>query len=394
MNKFCVFTHEIVLGCYEIELLINDQVLRYNASYIGVNPLTSLVDSCFRLDFAADEYEETDAFEWELEPNVVCFDLHLDASSILQFDIVEYDDWNPANRQLLNEWHEAVPFAMFRSAVVAEGFRVLNAFGLAGFRASWAGQTEFPLAPLLRLTGKVSIATPVDSDSYTSSIAEEVACLSAYIGKNEITEESHLGLCNIYYHAWQLQCCGEPFRVGDRVDWTCEVPSKPTNVSDIIVDFTEEHHGSETHSISGVVDKIMMERRVESPKKEQELSKHEQEMQDSAKNEKNIEGSSKSEKDVVDSSKSEKNIEDSAKNEKNIEYSAKNEKDMEDDSYYISHDEIPYADGWKECYCYPSDDKTTTRILLGYIVTLRDVVIKPLPAESNDSDNDNDNDTE
>ena len=353
MNKFCVFTHEIVFGSHEIELLINDQVLRYGVGYTGVNPLVSLVDACFCLVFGGGE--DTAAFEWELEPNILCFDLRLDASGLLHFDIVEYDDWDRANKRVLNEWHEAVPFDMFRRAVVAEGFRVLHAFGLAGFRASWMGEAEFPLAPLLRLTGGVALVSPTDSDSYVSSIGDEIACLSAYVGKNELTEESHIGMCNIYHHAWQS--CGEPFGVGEKVCWTCVVPPRPTNVSDMIVDFTEEHHGRETHSISGVVDKIMMERRVEFSTKEKGME--------------------------YDSTK-EKGVKYYSTEERGAEYISTEEKNEEDDAYYISHDEIQYANGWESTY--PGDAETSPRTLLGYIVTLRDVTIKPLSDQNNDTE--------
>lgn len=124
----------------------------------------------------------------------------------------------------------------------------------------------------------------------------------------------------------------------------------------MIVDFTEEHHGRETHSISGVVDKIMMERRVEFSTKE---------------------------KGVKCYSTKEKGMEYDSTKEKGAEYDSK-EKNVEDDTYYISHDEIQYANGWESTY--PGDAETSPRTLLGYIVTLRDVIIKPLSDQNNDTE--------
>lgn len=70
--------------------------------------------------------------------------------------------------------------------------------------------------------------------------------------------ELKLAKCTIYYDSWQMQCCGEPFSVGDKIEWTCAIPDE-RNAHGIKLDFHEEHHGDETHSISGTVKRIMAE---------------------------------------------------------------------------------------------------------------------------------------
>lgn len=66
-----------------------------------------------------------------------------------------------------------------------------------------------------------------------------------------------LNSCNILYSAWQIQCCGKPFKLGDRVRWSGVRP----NITDVIcghkIDFNEEHHGRETLTIEGTITEIL-----------------------------------------------------------------------------------------------------------------------------------------
>ncbi len=53
----------------------------------------------------------------------------------------------------------------------------------------------------------------------------------------------------ICYASWQLECCGEPFKVGDVVTWDC-IPSK----SDIVrCDYDYEAHAESECVITGEV---------------------------------------------------------------------------------------------------------------------------------------------
>lgn len=59
---------------------------------------------------------------------------------------------------------------------------------------------------------------------------------------------------------WQLECCGEPFSIGDRVSWTVVVPDAGY-LSDVLgeeaddIGYAEEHHSDSTdlQTITGVV---------------------------------------------------------------------------------------------------------------------------------------------
>lgn len=319
MSQFKVHVQHISYGWCGIELFINGKQVKCNAGYIGPNPMASLIDTCLDFFIARKGSCEEDCIEestttWDKEIGTVCLELKLSKNDMVFMDIQELDD----EENVLEEWHEVVPFEDFKNAIVSEGFRVLNAVGLYGYYAAWSDRAEFPLAALLRLAGNFQLEWNGD-DCYTD-LSKEIECLSSFIEKLEIKEETHYEECKLYYESWQLQCCGDPFAVGDKVDWTCAMPTEYKNAHGIILDFEEEHHGFATHSISGTVAQIIAER-SEYPKGELVVYYHKA---------------------------------------KTIQ------------------EKIVKANGYENDF---DSDEDTDRTLWGYIVTLKDAVVKPLPGK-------------
>ncbi len=315
MNQFKIHIRYISEGWCGIELHLNDQIVGCEASYLGPNPLDTLVDACqsfyMSLYDEGEEFGKLERFVWKKEPGSLRFEVQQNRNGMLSFEIKEYGE----GKVVLKEWHGMVPFKDFLEAIVSEGFRVLNAFGLYGYRAAWMGHTDFPLSQLLLLTGKMNIRW--NGNCCCTDLSKEVECLSSYVEERKIEREVHYGECTLYYESWQIQCCGEPFAVGEKVTWTCIIPSEFKNAHGIIVDFEEEHHGFATHSITGIVDKIIAER-SEFPKGKRIVHYHE----------------------------------------------AKTIKE-----------EILEANGYESEL---KDDEATERTFWGYIVTLRDAMVKPL----------------
>lgn len=56
----------------------------------------------------------------------------------------------------------------------------------------------------------------------------------------------------IYYEAWQMDCCGTPFSVGDDVEWSC---IKPMQDDSLIgqYEFIYEAHGDANYIVCGKV---------------------------------------------------------------------------------------------------------------------------------------------
>lgn len=63
----------------------------------------------------------------------------------------------------------------------------------------------------------------------------------------------------VFYDDWQMQCCGDPFTIGDRVEWLVCLPTGlKTSVDVGRIDYCYEAHGSETtmFRLNGYVVKI------------------------------------------------------------------------------------------------------------------------------------------
>jgi len=297
-------------GWCKAVMIINDKEISFNASYIGDNPLASFIDACASLKDKWDEYH----IVWEDEPGTLKIDLKLDNKDMLHFDITASDMWDE-NESVEKEWHEVIPFNAFETAIISEGYRVLNAFGLYGYRLAWLNDEDFPLTNLLHISGECEELWRERSS--TSDISKEIKAIQKHISNMRITNETKMDDCTIYYDSWQIQCCGDPFSVGEMIEWTCIAPSLSKNAHGIIIDFDEEHHGSATHTITGTVSKIIVER-SEFPK---------------------------------------------GKREANYEKAE------------TKYEEIQHADGWESEI---KDDDTTERTFWGYIVELKDVIVKPL----------------
>lgn len=276
-----------------------------------------MIEIC--LDFLTspkEGYEDNSYIEkaettWQEEPGDITLELKLSKNNSVLMDIKKRDD----DKNVLEEWHEIVSFEDFKDAIVSEGFRVLNAFGLFGYYAAWMDRVDFPLAALLRLTGKLELNW--NGDYCSTDLSKEIECLSSYINNIPIKEETHFDECRIYYESWQIQCCGDPFAINDKVDWTCAMPKEYKNAHGIIIDFEEDHHGFATHSISGTVTQIIAER-SEFPKGKRVVCYPQAE---------------------------------------------------------IIQEEVYKANGYEKEI---SSDEETDRTFWGYIVTLKDAVVKPL----------------
>lgn len=319
-NGFHFRVQNLSYGWCRVKMLINDKEINFNAEYMGPNPLASFIEVCS--EFMVSEYDHDLHTTWYDRFVKLDIKLHLDEQNLLHLDMTEkHED----EEEIYNDWHETVPFNAFVSSIVSEAFRVLNAFGLYGYYCSWSDHVDFPLACLLRITDMIKTHKRDDCDSYFTDISKELDCIHEHLSKQEITEETMMNNCVIYYESWQFQCCGNPFSVGDKVEWTCILPQDYKNAHGILLDFEEEHHGFATHSIVGTVTKIIVER-SEFPKGKKEVWYHKAQ---------------------------------------------------------TIQEEISRADGWE---CDKKDDETTERTVWGYIVELKDVVVKPFAKSDNNAD--------
>lgn len=74
-----------------------------------------------------------------------------------------------------------------------------------------------------------------------------------------LVTEKTLEECYVYYSSWQIQCCGEPFKVGDHVVWGARKAGRGCVTNGHKVSFIEEHHDILSLSIEGTVVSIEAE---------------------------------------------------------------------------------------------------------------------------------------
>ena len=186
MSQFKVHVQHITYGWCGIEISINGKRIICEAGYLGSNPIASLISACLELSVTEievgenEEYISKSRIVWEEEPGTMSLDLKLSRSNQVSIDIQERDD----DENILEEWHEGVPFDDFKQAIVSEGFRVLNTFGLYGYYVAWLDRQEFPLSQLLRLTDKLKLTW--NGDNCSTDLAKEMECLSAFAEQLEI----------------------------------------------------------------------------------------------------------------------------------------------------------------------------------------------------------------
>ena len=66
--------------------------------------------------------------------------------------------------------------------------------------------------------------------------------------------------CVVAVSDWQMQCCGEPFKIGGTVEWLLHRYGKPSEIYDGLVDYYYDHHTDkwrELYKAVGVVGRIM-----------------------------------------------------------------------------------------------------------------------------------------
>ena len=175
---FRFFVKEIAVGWCDVEMIINDKVINFDASYVGPNPLDSLIEACADLSgpYSDGEFYVT----WLKEPGSLHIALKLEDNKLLDLDIKLCSE--ESGNDVIQEWHETIPYDIFESAVVSEGFRILKMYGLCGYHSSWSKNIDFPLSALLRLTKKVALSQK--GDSFYSDINTELECLSHYLPIN------------------------------------------------------------------------------------------------------------------------------------------------------------------------------------------------------------------
>ena len=183
-NCFWIELKEACYGWQYISLHFGSTEIPFYASYMGLEPLTTLIDSVLELETDDDDYYE---IRWSDEPGRLIITLEK-FDSKLKIHIVETDadPFDSADGTIEKEWRFVMDYSAYREAIINYGLQQLKRYGLRGYNANWSdGWDRFPMNGLLILLGTKS-RWIMDDDSYYSNIFEELKLLEQQLRDIEI----------------------------------------------------------------------------------------------------------------------------------------------------------------------------------------------------------------
>lgn len=249
---------EIAYGWCRVQMLINDKEIEFDASCLGPNPLDTFIKACLKFLIAIENDEVGLDGKYNISWLTEPGELKIDLN-LDNVHLLHLDILEVEEETTYNEWHEIIPYQDFVSEVIREGYRVINTLGLYGYQCSWSDNLEFPLSSLLRISTTIKPQQLGDCESYITDVFREIECISQHLSNKGIIHEKRFDYSKIYIEGWQIVDDNASFSIGQEIDWTCKLPEYYKYAHGIIMDFEADSHGFATHSIKGSISKIMEE---------------------------------------------------------------------------------------------------------------------------------------
>ena len=147
----------ISFGCEDLKLIFGDTVIPFYASYMGAEPISTLIDSLIALEVEIIE----NSFQryhviWVDEPGYLDLKMTKDKDSDILNMEIEYNNEGEGIYHKEESWKFQLSYKSYREAVISESLRLLNLYGLGGFNQNWCdGYDTFPINSLLILLGNI-----------------------------------------------------------------------------------------------------------------------------------------------------------------------------------------------------------------------------------------------
>lgn len=176
VKDFNIEIERIDSGWEHIKLRFDDIELPFEASYIGREPISTLVVSIFNLenhlDFNIDDYFAQ--WHWNDETGKMRFEAERSSTTdVLTIDIV-FDKYD--NGSDIKLWHFQMPYVLYRNIVIKTALRQLKRYGIKGFHENWMTDdfTELPtmLIAILSSETKRLSEDPNSSEQFSDIFSE------------------------------------------------------------------------------------------------------------------------------------------------------------------------------------------------------------------------------
>lgn len=167
----------IDLGWEYIKLRFDDTEIPFDASYIGSEPVSTLVESIINLEnhFRIDTDDYFAKWHWDSEPGVIRFDVVRDPTTdVLTIHIALDRDESGCD---IKQWQFQMPYTLYRSVIIKTAMRQLKRYGIKGFYENWMNDDFAELPTLLIVilsSGTKSLSDDPESSERFSDIFSEI----------------------------------------------------------------------------------------------------------------------------------------------------------------------------------------------------------------------------
>jgi len=184
VDSFDIYIKSISFGNEEITLSFGGQKIPFYSTYMGPEPISSLIESLVGLEEEIDNMDYTRYFiTWSDEPGTLDFEMYKDNYKDHILIKIKFDNCGIEQYHKTGNWEFDMPYSLYRKTVLNTALKVITEYGLNGLNDSWAdGKDTFPICSLISLLGGRS-SYYKESDSFRSNILDELKVLTDSIVK-------------------------------------------------------------------------------------------------------------------------------------------------------------------------------------------------------------------
>lgn len=147
--------HTLQCGWEEIGIVSDYWNVLFNASYLGQEPVASLIHAVYELEFggtcrpSSDEVDYEYDIQWVSESGSLSMEFRR-IGEVLNIHLTQTLDYVVKSKFKEDIWF-TIPFGMFKKEVIRVSLYLLKEYGICGYYESWSDKKDFPLGILFRL---------------------------------------------------------------------------------------------------------------------------------------------------------------------------------------------------------------------------------------------------
>lgn len=181
VTDFRISIDDFGYGWESLSLLFNGTPISFRASYIGQEPLSTLISAvdALKSEYISESNRSRYFIDWISEPGSmrIALDHNLhDGRLSMGIRVSESENINDNS---MKQWNFIMSYPLFRRAVVDVVISTLSKYGICGFNQNWdTEQDVLPIAALLSVMG-ASTCFDESTQTFRSDLTAELALLTS-----------------------------------------------------------------------------------------------------------------------------------------------------------------------------------------------------------------------